>query len=121
MARGRNDDEDEEDTRGSDRGRDRDRDRGDDYDDDYDDRPRRKKLSGMDGFLNNTAVAVLMALFSFCCCPLLGIILGAIGLATCTNPDSKRNSVILLVAGLAGAVVGILLQLTGALADLQKR
>ena len=77
--------------------------------DDYDDRPYRGtgELSGLDKFLNNTVVAVILALLSAFCCPLLGLILGGIGAATCKNPDSKRNAIIVLVGGVVGLLLGI--------------
>jgi hypothetical protein len=90
-----------------------------DLDDDYDDRPARRgdgaALSGMDSFLNNTVVAVLLALVSFFCCPFLGLILGGIGMATCKNPDSKRNAMIVLVASVLALVLNIALYATGVL------
>ena len=107
MARERYDGEDEEDT-GRGRGRQR------DDDDDYDDRPRRREnLTGLDSFFNNIAVAILMALFGLCCCPLISIILGGIGMATCKNPTSKQNSLIVLLGGVAGIVLNIILMATG--------
>jgi hypothetical protein len=105
-----------------------------DYDDDEpleddfeEDRPRRRRsggdgqLSGMDGFMNNMAVMIIFAIIGVCCCPLLSIILGGIGMATCKNPDSKRNSMIVLVAGLVGAVLGIISYFAGLTAQLQNR
>ena len=117
MARERYEDEDEEDT-GRGRGRAR------DDDDDYDDRPRRRGGSnqgGLDGFFGNTTTFVLALVITFCCCSPFGIILGGIGAATCTNPDAKRNAIIVCVLGVAMLAVGILLQVTGAVANLQGR
>lgn len=110
--------EDEEDDRDRDEGPSRGR--GDD--DDYDDRPSRRsgELTGMDKFMNNMGLAIGLAIFSFCCCPLLGIIMGIVGMITCKNPDSKRNSIIVLVAGVVGAAVGVVLQLSGQLNQLNK-
>jgi hypothetical protein len=117
MARERYEDEDEEDT-GRGRGRSR------DDDDDYDDRPRRRggsgDQSGLNGFFGNTATFILALVITFCCCSPFGIILGGIGAGTCTNPDAKRNALIVCIFGCVMLVVGIALQFTGALANLQK-
>ena len=68
----------------------------DDFDDD---RPYRGpgELTGLDKFFANTPVAVILAVVSVFCCPLLGLVLGGIGMAICKNPDSKRNALITLV------------------------
>ncbi|AWM35816.1 hypothetical protein GobsT_64860 [Gemmata obscuriglobus] len=124
MARDRYDDEDDEREPPRGRGRSRDdddepprgrgRSRDDDEDDDDDYRPNRpKKLTGIDGLMNGTVSVVLFALFSFCCCWPLGVILGIIGLVTCKNPDSKRNSIIVLVAGVAGIILNVILYVSG--------
>jgi len=94
--------------------RDRDDDRDDDKDD-RDERPSRRRQDddddtpakgGMDGFLGNIAVAIIFGILSLCC-PLLGLILGGIGLGTCKTPDGKRGSMIVLICGVVGIVVNI--------------
>jgi hypothetical protein len=116
MARRRDDDYEDDDI--DDRPRSR---RRDDDDDDYDDRPARRggKPGPVDGMLKNTAVAIILALVSFCCCPLLGLILGGIGVGTTRDPEVKRNSIILLVAAVIGIVVNVIFVATGQLAQFQ--
>lgn len=76
-------------------------------DDDYDDR-RPAKAGGMDGFLGNTPVAIILAIVFFCFCPLAGLIIGGIGMAQCKDPGAKRNAMIMLVLSLLGIVVGLI-------------
>jgi hypothetical protein len=93
-----------------------------DDDDDYDDRPARRSGGAkgpVDGMLGNTAVAIILALVSFCCCPLLGLIIGGIGMGTTRDPDVKRNSIIVLVAAVVGIVLNVILVVTGNVPNFQ--
>jgi len=96
----------------------RDRD-DDDMRDDEDDRPRRRssggsdELSGLDKFFKSIAVGIIFFLIGVFCCPLVSLILGGIGAATCKNPDSKRNALIALVGGVLGLVLNGVLFATG--------
>jgi hypothetical protein len=90
---GRRRDEDDEDE--DDRPRRRRRRDEDDYDED---RPaRHRELSGMDGLFANTNI-VLLVLFA-CLCNGIALILGIIGLATCTDPRAKQNALITTIIG----------------------
>ncbi len=86
----------------------------DDFDDD---RPVRGtgELTGLDKFFANTPLAIVLSVVFFFCCAIAGIGLGIAGVATCKNPDSKRNATIMLVLGLAAVVLNIVLYATGAL------
>jgi len=102
------------------RERDDDVDDRDDRDDRDDDRPRRRsgggrseELAGMDKFMNSIVVAIIFFLVGIFCCPLISLILGGIGAASCKNPDSKRNSIIVLVGGVLGLVFNGILFATG--------
>jgi hypothetical protein len=106
--------------------RDRDRDYDDAADDDdFEPRGRGRgdgaPLTGMDGFLNNIAVAIGLTLFGICCCPIASLVVGGIGLGTCKNPDSKRNAMIVLVGGIIGIILNIGLLATGQFNALQNR
>jgi hypothetical protein len=82
---------------------------------DYEDRSygAPPELSGMDKFFRSTAVGVIFALIGVFCCPLISIILGGIGMATCKNPGSKQNAMIALIGGVIGIVLNIVLMATG--------
>ena len=70
-------------------------------------------LSGLDKFFHSTAVGVIFALIGVFCCPLISIVLGGIGMATCKNPQSKQNAMIALIGGVVGIVLNIVLMATG--------
>ncbi|MBX9626572.1 MAG: hypothetical protein K2X82_22415 [Gemmataceae bacterium] len=71
--------------------------------------------------MGNIAVAIIFALFGVFCCPLISVILGGVELATFKTPDGKRNSTIVLVAGLAGIVLNVVLFATVALDNVIKQ
>ena len=79
------------------------------YDDDDEDTPSIRKnqpLSGMDAFFGNTNMALLILLA--CCCNGVALILGIIGLATCTDEKAKSNAkVVTIVAGIL-TVLGLI-------------
>jgi hypothetical protein len=111
MARDRDDERDDDDDRPARRRDDRD-------DDDYDDRPARRRRrrdddddgprkSGMDGFFGNTALAIILSIVFLCFCSPAGIILGGIGMGTCTRQETKRNAMIMLILGIVGLILGI--------------
>jgi hypothetical protein len=79
--------------------------RRDDDDDDYDVRRRPAKLSGMDGFFTNTNIVVLV-LFALCCNG-IALILGIVGLITCTDEVAKRNALTVTIIGGIITVVGV--------------
>lgn len=81
-------------------------------DDDFD-RPAASKPGGLDGFMTNMVVVILLGLVSFFCCPLIGGILGLIGVLTCKTPDGKRNSTIILVISIVSIVLNIILNAAG--------
>ena len=96
------------------------RERDDDYEDDTDDRPARRsrgdiveKPGGLDGFFSNIVVAIVFAVIGVFCCPCLSIILGGIGLATSKTPDGKKGSMICLIGGIVGMVLGLILKFAG--------
>ena len=77
--------------------------------DDYDDRPRGSaELAGLDKFFANTPVAIILAVVLFFCCWPAGAILGGIGVATCKNPDSKRNAMIMLGLAALALVISVI-------------
>jgi hypothetical protein len=80
-------------------------------DDDYD-RPAAAP-GGMDGFLSNMVAVVILALVSFFCCPLIGLILGIIGMITCKTSVAKKNATILLVVSVLSIALNIILNATG--------
>jgi len=119
MARNRDDDDDdrprrrrreEEDDDDDDDDRPRRRRRRDEEDEE-DDRPRRRRqqLSGMDGLFANTNI-VLLILFA-CLCNPIALILGIIGLITCTDPKAKQNALITTIIGAIMAFLGGMAQL----------
>lgn len=81
-------------------------------DNDYD-RPAAASPGGMDGFLSNMIAVVLLCLVSFFCCPLIGLIVGGIGMATCKTPGAKKNATILLVVSVAAIAINLILNATG--------
>lgn len=78
-----------------------------------DDLDRPAKPGGLDGMMTNMAVVVILALVSFFCCPLIGGILGLIGVLTCKTADGKRNSTIILIVSIVSIVINIILNATG--------
>jgi hypothetical protein len=66
----------------------------------------------MQNFLSNMVAVIIMALVSFFCCPLVGIVLGILGLVQCQG-DAKRNATILLIVGVVAAVLNGILFGTG--------
>jgi hypothetical protein len=82
-------------------------------DDDYDDRPK-TDLTGLDKFFSNIAVGIVLAVVGLLCCPLISIILGGIGMATCKNPDSKKHAMFAVIGGVAGIILNVVLYATGA-------
>jgi hypothetical protein len=70
-------------------------------------------LGGMDKFFRSTAVGVILAVIGVFCCPLISIVLGGIGMATCKSPASKQNAMIALIGGIIGIVLNIVLYITG--------
>jgi hypothetical protein len=85
--------------------------------DDFDDRPYRgpAELTGLDKFFANTPVAIILSIVFFFCCAIAGVGLGIAGVATCKNPDSKRNATIMLALGALAIVLNIVLYATGVL------
>jgi hypothetical protein len=75
--------------------------------------PPPSELSGMDKFFSNTALAVVTIIFSFCCCPLVGLIVGGIGMATCKDPKSKQMATICLIVSVVAIVINLGLQFSG--------
>jgi len=80
--------------------------------------------SGLDGFFANTNIIILV-LFGVCCSG-IALILGIIGLVTCTDPLAKRNALIVTILGalfgggytvmaLAGNMFGALTGVLGSL------
>jgi hypothetical protein len=92
------------------------RERDDDYEGDYDDRPRRSggQMGPLDGMYRDTNIVVLV-LFGLCCGG-IAFILSLIAFLTAKDPKAKSNAMIVLIIGAVSAAVGILLQVTGALA-----
>jgi len=66
----------------------------------------------MQNLFSNTAGVIILGLVSFFCCPLLGIVLGGVGVASCYG-DAKRNALIVLVVALVALVINVLLYSTG--------
>lgn len=108
-------DDDDDDDRPSRRSR---RDDDDDYDDD-DDRPRKKRRkrrsssssggdSGMDGLFVNDGTTVGLCVVAFCCCWPITLILGIIGLVACSDPNAKRNALIVTIVSGVKAVIEVL-------------
>ena len=75
--------------------------------------PPPSELSGMDKFFSNTDLAVVLIIFSFCCCPLAGLITGGIGMATCKDPKAKQMAMICLIVSIVGLVIGLGAQFSG--------
>jgi hypothetical protein len=79
--------------------------------DDFDDRPvsgTERPAGGMDGFFANTPLAIILAIVLFFCCWPIGLVLGIIGVATCKNPDAKRNAMIMLGLSVLAIVISII-------------
>lgn len=74
--------------------------------DDDDDLPA--KPGGMEGFFSNTPLSIILSVVFFLCCPLIGLILGGIGMGTTKTPDAKRNAMIMLIASVVGIIVGLI-------------
>ena len=75
--------------------------------------PPPSERSGMDKFFSNTGLAIVMIIFSFCCCPLAGLIVGGIGMAQCKVPQAKQMAMICLVVSVVAIVINLGLQFTG--------
>ena len=75
------------------------------------------KLTGLDKIFAETNIIILV-LFAFCCWGFLAIplILGVVGLITCTDPVAKKNATI--VAAISGIMLalGVIGGFTGNLA-----
>ena len=111
MARQRDDDYEDDDLPAK-RSRDR--------DDDDDDRPARRgggslveKPGGLDGFLGNLPISILVAVVFGFCCTCVPIILGGIGMATCKTPEGKKGAMFMLIIGIIFAVIWGVLGGTG--------
>ncbi len=99
------------------------RERDDDYEDDADadERPSRRrggsgvvdKPGGMDGFMGNLPIVIIVSIVVSLCCSCIPIILGGVGLATTKTPEGKRGSMIMLGIGLAFLLLGVILQVAG--------
>jgi hypothetical protein len=79
--------------------------------DDFDDRPVRgtgPPAGGLEGFFANTPVAIILSVVLFLCCWPAGLVLGGIGVATCKNPDAKRNAMIMLGLSAVAVVLTII-------------
>ena len=78
--------------------------------DEFTDQPPRR-LTGMDGLFGNTNIVALI-LFGFCC-GTIALVLGIVGLVTCTDPRAKQNAMIVtLISGIMH-VVGLVARLSG--------
>ena len=75
-------------------------------DDDDADRPRRRRegegpdvrrRTGLDAMFADTNIVALI-LFGLCCSG-IALILGVVGLATCTDPKAKQNALIVTILG----------------------
>lgn len=114
MARARDDDYDDRDDDYDDRPPPRRRRRDRDDDDDDHDRPVAK--GPLDGMFANTNIVVLV-LFALCCRG-LAFILAAICYFTAKDPKAKSNATLVLVIDAVLIIVGVILNVTGALAGL---
>jgi hypothetical protein len=65
----------------------------------------------LDGLFANTNI-IFLILFGVCC-GFLALILGVIGLVTCTDPLAKRNALIVTILGAIFGGLGTVLSLTG--------
>ena len=84
--------------------------------DDYDDRPARAEYGPLDKTFRDTNIVVLV-LFALCCRG-LAFILGLVCYLTAKDPKAKSNAlVVVLIDGILTAL-GVVAQLTGALAGL---
>jgi hypothetical protein len=106
----------------------RDRDYDDEYADDrredeYDDRPRRRRGGGGSGPLDNmfakTNIVVLI-LFGICC-GLIAFALSLVAFLTGKDPQAKSNAMIVMIISGILSVLGLILNLTGALGGIGGR
>jgi hypothetical protein len=67
------------------------------------------RLTGMDGMFGNTNIIVLL-IFAFCCNG-IALILGIVGLITCTDPKAKQNALIVTIIGAIVTVLGVITQI----------
>ena len=65
---------------------------------------------GLDGMFANTHI-IFLILFAFCCNP-VALILGIVGMLTCTDPRAKQNALVVTIisaivafSGTMGSVV----------------
>ena len=85
-------------------------------DDDLD-RPSRGasgELGPLDKMYRDTNIVILV-LFGLCC-GLIAFVLSLIAYFTAKDPKAKSNALIVIIVGLVMTAVGIILQLTGAIA-----
>jgi hypothetical protein len=75
-----------------------------DEDEDYPD-VRRRPRGGLDAMFADTNI-VLLVLFGLCCSG-IALILGAVGLATCTDPKAKQNALVVTIIGGISTVLSI--------------
>jgi hypothetical protein len=69
------------------------------------------ELKGLDGLFANTNT-IFLILFGICCNG-IALILGIIGLITCTDPLAKRNALIVTILGALFGGVGTVMWLAG--------
>jgi hypothetical protein len=73
-------------------------------------------LSGFDAFLaNNLSLLIIIV---GCCCSLVPLGLGIVGLIVAKDPTAKRNAMILTIAGVAFIVINIIVFAVRGTADL---
>lgn len=96
------------------------RERDDEFEDEGDERPARRsrgdiveKPGGLDGFLGNLPVAIIVAVITGLCCACIPLILGGVGMATCKTPEGKKGALFTLIIGIVWLVINIVLSATG--------
>ena len=76
-------------------------------DEGYDDYPDvRRRRSGMDAFFGDTNTVLLV--FLALCCNGVALILGIVGLATCRDPQAKRNALVVTIIAAIITAIGVL-------------
>jgi hypothetical protein len=73
-------------------------------DEDYPD-VRRRPRGGLDAMFADTNI-VFLVLFGLCCSG-IALILGAVGLATCTDPKAKQNALVVTIIGAISTVLSV--------------
>jgi len=88
-----------------------------DFRDDYDDirLPPTHRLSGLDRTFAENHIVTLVV-FSFCCGG-IALILGIMGLITCTDPRAKQNALMVTIISSILVAIGVLARIAEAIVD----